>query len=185
MVHGNVASAVWDRGRGLEIFETLPSLIKIKFDSGVIDNDLILDLPCTHILPFGRFKLSFDKAVQQSSYRYCFGNFVHIITKSSCIVHCSLNCTTRSDEVSEISQTQNAENESDGKAVNGSQTNYIVFKLAKLPSTIRCSKAMDSEDEGEGKHAFGFHSKPEPQFRGHTLSCWGISGYQVLRRLDI
>ncbi|KAK9277059.1 hypothetical protein L1049_006598 [Liquidambar formosana] len=54
-------------GRGFEAnFEVLPRLNKIKFDSGVIDELLFLDLPREHRFPSGLMILEYGKAVEES-----------------------------------------------------------------------------------------------------------------------
>lgn len=54
-------------GRGFEAnFEILPRLSKIKFDSGVIDELLFLDLPHETRFPSGLMMLEYEKAVQET-----------------------------------------------------------------------------------------------------------------------
>ncbi|XP_043716192.1 probable transcriptional regulator SLK2 isoform X3 [Telopea speciosissima] len=56
-------------GRGFEAtFEVLPRLNKIKFDSGVIDELLFVDLPRECRFPSGLMMLEYGKAVQESVY---------------------------------------------------------------------------------------------------------------------
>ncbi|XP_057977272.1 probable transcriptional regulator SLK3 isoform X2 [Malania oleifera] len=56
-------------GRGLEaIFEALPMLNKINFESGVVDELLFLDMPHEYRLPSGLMILECGKAVQKSVY---------------------------------------------------------------------------------------------------------------------
>ncbi|KAJ4954237.1 hypothetical protein NE237_011020 [Protea cynaroides] len=56
-------------GRGFEAtFEVLPRLNKIKFDSGVIDELLYVDLPRECRFPSGLLMLEYGKAVQESVY---------------------------------------------------------------------------------------------------------------------
>ncbi|THG14207.1 hypothetical protein TEA_002836 [Camellia sinensis var. sinensis] len=56
-------------GKGFEaIFEILPRLSKIKFESGVIDELLFLDFPKECRIPSGLMMLSYEKAVQESVY---------------------------------------------------------------------------------------------------------------------
>ncbi|KAA8521978.1 hypothetical protein F0562_012708 [Nyssa sinensis] len=57
-------------GKGFEaIFEILPRLGKIKFESGVIDELLFLDLPHERRFPSGLMMLEYGKAVQESVYQ--------------------------------------------------------------------------------------------------------------------
>ncbi|XP_058104782.1 probable transcriptional regulator SLK2 [Magnolia sinica] len=56
-------------GRGFETtFEVLPRLSKIKFDSGVIDELLFVDMPNERRLPSGLMFLEYQKAIQESIY---------------------------------------------------------------------------------------------------------------------
>ncbi|XP_034707871.1 probable transcriptional regulator SLK2 isoform X3 [Vitis riparia] len=56
-------------GRGFEaIFEVLPRLIKINFESGVIDELLFVDLPHESRFSSGLMMLEYGKAVQESVY---------------------------------------------------------------------------------------------------------------------
>ncbi|XP_058223943.1 probable transcriptional regulator SLK2 isoform X2 [Rhododendron vialii] len=56
-------------GKGFEaVFEILPRLIKIKFESGVIDELLFLDFPHEVRFPSGLMMLRYGKAVQESVY---------------------------------------------------------------------------------------------------------------------
>ncbi|XP_077245670.1 putative transcriptional regulator SLK2 [Tasmannia lanceolata] len=56
-------------GRGFETtFEVLPRLSKIKFDSGVIDELLFVDLPRECRFPSGIMMLEYGKAIQESVY---------------------------------------------------------------------------------------------------------------------
>ncbi|XP_042511168.1 probable transcriptional regulator SLK2 [Macadamia integrifolia] len=56
-------------GRGFEAtFEVLPRLNKIKFDSGVIDELLFVDVPRECRFPSGLMMLEYGKAVQESVY---------------------------------------------------------------------------------------------------------------------
>ncbi|XP_057487009.1 probable transcriptional regulator SLK2 [Actinidia eriantha] len=56
-------------GKGFEaIFEILPRLSKIKFESGVIDELLFLDFPHECRFPSGLMMLRYGKAVQESVY---------------------------------------------------------------------------------------------------------------------
>ncbi|KAI7727704.1 hypothetical protein M8C21_017929 [Ambrosia artemisiifolia] len=56
-------------GRGFEAtFEVLPRLNEIKFDSGVIDELLFLDLPREYRFPSGIMVLEYGQAVQESIY---------------------------------------------------------------------------------------------------------------------
>ncbi|XP_043697019.1 probable transcriptional regulator SLK2 [Telopea speciosissima] len=56
-------------GRGFEAtFDVLPRLNKIKFDSGVIDDLLFVDLPRECRFPSGLMMLEYGKAVQESVY---------------------------------------------------------------------------------------------------------------------
>lgn len=50
------------------IFEILPRLSKIKFESGVIDELLFLDFPHEVRFPSGLMMLRYGKAVQESIY---------------------------------------------------------------------------------------------------------------------
>ena len=49
-------------------FEVLPRLNKIKFDSGVVDELLFLDMPQEHRLPSGILLLEYAKVTQQTVY---------------------------------------------------------------------------------------------------------------------
>ncbi|XP_031475119.1 probable transcriptional regulator SLK2 [Nymphaea colorata] len=56
-------------GKGFETtVEVLPRLNKIKFDSGVLDELLFVDMPQEHRLPSGIMLLECSKAIQQSVY---------------------------------------------------------------------------------------------------------------------
>lgn len=56
-------------GRGFETtVEVLPRLCKIKFDSGVIDELLFVDIPREYRLPSGLMVLEYGKAIQESVY---------------------------------------------------------------------------------------------------------------------
>ncbi|KAG9453028.1 hypothetical protein H6P81_005932 [Aristolochia fimbriata] len=56
-------------GRGFETtYEVLPRLSKIKFDSGVIDELLFLDMPHEYRFPSGLMMLEYGKAIQESVY---------------------------------------------------------------------------------------------------------------------
>eukprot|EP00268_Persea_americana_P017823 TRINITY_DN1865_c2_g1_i1.p1 TRINITY_DN1865_c2_g1~~TRINITY_DN1865_c2_g1_i1.p1 ORF type:complete len:797 (+),score=176.81 TRINITY_DN1865_c2_g1_i1:450-2840(+) len=56
-------------GRGFEAsFEVLPRLNKIKFDSGVIDELLFIDMPHECRFPSGMMMLEYRKAIQESVY---------------------------------------------------------------------------------------------------------------------
>ncbi|XP_075505852.1 putative transcriptional regulator SLK3 isoform X2 [Primulina tabacum] len=57
-------------GKGLEaVFEALPRLFKTKFDSGVLDEILFLDLPRAYLkVPSGLLVLEYRKATQESIY---------------------------------------------------------------------------------------------------------------------
>ncbi|KAF3448490.1 hypothetical protein FNV43_RR09203 [Rhamnella rubrinervis] len=56
-------------GKGFEaIFEVLPRLSKMTFESGVIDELLFLDIPHEYRFPSGLIMLEFEKAVQESVY---------------------------------------------------------------------------------------------------------------------
>ena len=48
--------------------EVLPRLCKIKFDSGVIDELLFVDIPREYRLPSGVMVLEYGKAIQESVY---------------------------------------------------------------------------------------------------------------------
>ncbi|XP_042420965.1 probable transcriptional regulator SLK2 isoform X1 [Zingiber officinale] len=62
-------------GKGFEAtFEVLPRLLQIKFDGGVIDENLFLDMPHECRLPSGIMVLKFEKAVEETVYEH-----VHII----------------------------------------------------------------------------------------------------------
>lgn len=50
------------------IFEVLPRLSKLTFESGVIDELLFLDIPHEYRLPSGLIMLEYEKAVQESVY---------------------------------------------------------------------------------------------------------------------
>ncbi|KAK1297363.1 Transcriptional corepressor SEUSS [Acorus calamus] len=57
------------RGRGFETtFEVLPRLAKIKFDSGVIDEFLFLEVGDEYILPSGMMMIEYGRAIQESVY---------------------------------------------------------------------------------------------------------------------
>ncbi|KAI8546382.1 hypothetical protein RHMOL_Rhmol07G0113000 [Rhododendron molle] len=57
-----------DGGSAEAVFEILPRLIKIKFESGVIDELLFLDFPHEVRFPSGLMMLRYGKAVQESVY---------------------------------------------------------------------------------------------------------------------
>ncbi|XP_074571017.1 putative transcriptional regulator SLK2 [Curcuma longa] len=62
-------------GKGFEAtFEVLPRLLQIKFDGGVIDENLFLDMPHECRLPSGIMVLKFEKAVEETVYEH-----LHII----------------------------------------------------------------------------------------------------------
>ncbi|KAG6538495.1 probable transcriptional regulator SLK2 [Zingiber officinale] len=51
-------------------FEVLPRLFQIKFDGGVIDENLFLDMPHEGRLPSGIMVLKFEKAVEETVYEH-------------------------------------------------------------------------------------------------------------------
>ncbi|XP_064950139.1 probable transcriptional regulator SLK2 [Musa acuminata AAA Group] len=58
-------------GKGFEAtFEALPRLFQIKFDRGVIDENLFLDMPHECRLSSGAMVLKYEKAVQESVYEH-------------------------------------------------------------------------------------------------------------------
>ncbi|CAL9098548.1 unnamed protein product [Musa textilis] len=58
-------------GKGFEAtFEVLPRLFQIKFDHGVIDENLFLDMPHESRLSSGIMVLEYEKAVQESVYEH-------------------------------------------------------------------------------------------------------------------
>ncbi|KAJ8497510.1 hypothetical protein OPV22_008062 [Ensete ventricosum] len=58
-------------GKGFEAtFEALPRLFQIKFDRGVIDENLFLDMPHECRLSSGTMVLKYEKAVQESVYEH-------------------------------------------------------------------------------------------------------------------
>ncbi|WOL13096.1 putative transcriptional regulator SLK2 [Canna indica] len=58
-------------GKGFEAtFEVLPRLFQIKFDRGVIDENLFLDMPHECRLSSGIMVLKYEKAVQESVYEH-------------------------------------------------------------------------------------------------------------------
>ena len=51
-------------------FDVLPRLFQIKFDHGVIDENLFLDMPHESRLSSGIMVLEYEKAVQESVYEH-------------------------------------------------------------------------------------------------------------------
>ncbi|XP_077222526.1 uncharacterized protein LOC143856249 [Tasmannia lanceolata] len=68
-MHPNVIFVVSNQEWGYEAtFEELPTLLKIKFDSGVIDELLFVDLPHEYRFPSGIMVLEYGKVIHESVY---------------------------------------------------------------------------------------------------------------------